>query len=1024
MATTPILNLSPQWSASQKTSVAYHSTKLKDGYQQDAEAGANSITESWQVSRFCRTKAEADAIVAELSVYAGDQGFQWRPNSQYPFRVYTCDKWTVTEIALNKFRISGTFDEDVSGECVELLNNIDVVELNGWLAGANTFLATYTRNTLPLIANTFNGQPYLLVNAFHDVLGRGGYFPPSAGTSEGQFLAIRASLLAWQVTGIESWRQRAIGFASSLEPVLYDGALVPANTNTIWTPHWLYNVKAPFTSKGKTAANPENSGYFDLVVSFVNGVGQIPIGTPNDGDKLSDIFAVYATGAKLLWQNADAPVVFGQEYEVSYWVVNFMLQGQRFRIFPTSAANNGSPPQVTTDPAGRIVLTTPFTGNLKIAYAAYTGAVIPVNKNFEAWPMWRAMLPGEIQTAFDTLPWAWEAYDLLFQATNDAKWQRAREATGYTTIVASEVQNPTHWYKPESNSDPFSYPGTQTVQVNNSNGFTASRETGANLTNALRLQVAAAPAGSFPSIEVQNFAVQAQIDDDTTVQAQVAQNVTAVLQISLSLSPDAFDFSKNYFVNWLVNSGSTAFTTRTFLPEDFFLWNSSLVWHFAIADDPLYGFSEDGGSRSLGQAQESIDYKGKTLSQCVATATINTGASGFAGVGANLLAKQIRRPPRIAFRNSKQITLQIRDGSGVNWRTTVAASNAIRVVQFDWNDFTGTGDPDTENDIQAIDFLAVQGEGSTSIGLWWIAENARREPQQLPYPCASYKGAIVSRTRTAHTVWIGNFRPLNSPSDALRYSPGVWPFTLNLINGAIDAWRGIPMAGYMNPYGWYVLGRMDRADQQLRFMLDSQAAYTQRTGFVGGFVQGFKWGYWDAAEYYGGLNEFTDDTIDPNDSWSGYFYRPIVDTAKFWYYNKNNAKARAIVMNSLSWLDKHFLQTNTNQPPTDFPANGYFQVNYHEPHAAALILRAALFANMAGGSPSVTFRLISRMLLYLRSQYTNTGAMAGSWTVGQPVFNATLKEYFGFWHFEIIETVALLIRHRLDLVLPPCGTQL
>jgi hypothetical protein len=34
-------------------------------------------------------------------------------------------------------------------------------------------MATFSRNTQPMIANTVAGKPYLLVNAFHDVLGRG-----------------------------------------------------------------------------------------------------------------------------------------------------------------------------------------------------------------------------------------------------------------------------------------------------------------------------------------------------------------------------------------------------------------------------------------------------------------------------------------------------------------------------------------------------------------------------------------------------------------------------------------------------------------------------------------------------------------------------------------------------------------------------------------------------------------------------------------------------------------------------------
>lgn len=1026
MSQPPILTLTPAWDIQEKRKVEVHSTPLGDGYKQVALGGMNSAVTSWEVSRTGLTTTQVNALTGELSVYTGVTGFQWRPDTSVPFRVYTCEKWQTTELGVNLWRISATFNEDISGQCVELLNNIDVAELNGWLAGANTFLATYTRNTLPLILNSVGGAAYLSVNSFHDVLGRGGYFPGSAGTSEGQALGIRACLKVWKATGVQAWRQRAIDMARSLEPVLYGGQTVPTNITQLWVPHWLYNVKAPFTAKGKTATDPLSFGYFDVLVNFTNGIGQVSANAPNDGQLLSDVFSVYATSAKLLWQNVYSPVVFGQSYSINYWVSNFMLGGQNFRIFPTTAASNGTAPIATAETAGRIVLNSSFTGQLKVTYAAYTGGTVGVNQNFDAYPMWRQLLPGEINCAFDALWWIAEAYELLFEATGDAKWQRALQCTIHNTAATAIVQNPTHWYKREANVPEFSYPGTQIVQVNNPNGFSTQRAP--LLGNSIRINSNAAPADSFPSIELQNFAVQAQINDDTTIYAEAAQSVFAPLQVALSLSSDAFDLSKTYFVNWLFPSGtSSGLNARTFLPEDFFLWNNSLVWHFAIADDPLYGFSGDGGSRLLEKSQESFSYKGKNLSQCIATATINTGAAGFAGCGANLLARQIRRPPRIAFRNSKAITLQIRDGSGVNWQTTVQSSAEIRVLQFDWNDFSGSGEPDTENNIQAIDFLAVQGEGSTSIGLWWIAENARREPEQLPYPCVTYKGLIASKTRTAHTLWVGNFRPLNSPSDTLAYNPGVVPFTVNILSGTVDAWRGVPFVAYQDPHFWRKYGYQDRAQQVLDFMQEAQATYAASTGITGGFAPVFKWGYWDASDFFGGLNTFSWDGADPNSRWGNYGHRSVEVVAKYWESDRGNSQARQITMNYLSMIDRFYLQNNTNMGITDFPEGVPPQANYHDPSASALIGRAAIYANISGGSPSVTFRVLNRCLSHIRSQRVSSGTMAGSFTAGQPTFTSggqTFREAFFFWEMEIAEFTALLLEKRESLVLPPCGTSL
>jgi hypothetical protein len=43
--------------------------------------------------------------------------------------------------------------------------------------------------------------------------------------------------------------------AEPLEPVLYRGVTVPTNTNTVWLPHWVFNVKSSFTAKGKVNAD-------------------------------------------------------------------------------------------------------------------------------------------------------------------------------------------------------------------------------------------------------------------------------------------------------------------------------------------------------------------------------------------------------------------------------------------------------------------------------------------------------------------------------------------------------------------------------------------------------------------------------------------------------------------------------------------------------------------------------------------------------------------------------------------------
>jgi hypothetical protein len=151
----------------------------------------------------------------------------------------------------------------------------------------------------------------------------------------------------------------------------------------------------------------------------------------------------------------------------------------------------------------------------------------------------------------------------------------------------------------------------------------------------------------------------------------------------------------------------------------------------------------------------------------------------------------------------------------------------------------------------------------------------------------------------------------------------------------------------------------------------------------------FSWGYWDASDYLAnGLNQFGWAGADPNTSWGQYGYRPLEATAKTWYKNPRNTKAREIVMRFLSMMDSHYIRNNTNMPFTDFkPAAPPF-VGYHDPAASALIGRAAIYANLAGGSPAVTYRVLTRTYRHLKSQYVSSGTMAGTWSAGQPTFSS------------------------------------
>jgi phage-related protein len=1029
------LELDPQFEITQKISYPTIETQLGDGYKQTMRTSLSEI-EEYEVSRTGLTTTEIDSIMSSLKAFEGIEGFQWRPNTKEPYKVYICDGWEQTLTAPNMWLLRATFRLDSKGECLAFAAYIDDVEIKDWLSGADSFLTTYTRNTSPLMANS----NHLLINSFHEVLGRGGYFPGSSGTSEGQAILIKACCEAYLQTGVVSWLTRAQNMASAFIQYYYNNTTIPSNPNNIWIPHWLLNIKYPFPSKGlSTSADYLNYGYFGITVNFTNGTAVIPSGGGTNGERLSDVYKVYTMSGELLWRNVYAPLISGSEYSIQYWVVNTRMLGQNYRIFPESSASGGTAPVATSEAAGTIKLNTNYTGQAKLVYAAYTTSNVVINQKFEAYPMWRALLSTEFNCAFDTLPWGYEGYKLLNQITGLLSWDQAREATKQNLITQATVVNISNYYVKDNNPDPFIYPGSQYIVVNNSNGATALRQVGGTLNNFLRINVNAAPGGSFPSVEVQNFAIQTGFGNNTQVTVETAHTNSTVMQVILSTNSDAFSQSDLYSADFLV-PGSSTLVTKTFNAQDFIKWkDTTVIWHNTIADNPIYTYSGGAGaSASTTRASETIGNQQAVIH----TTTIDRGSTGFAGMGyvivdgsnVPLNGGSVRPPKMYLNITGSNVNLRITDASNIVWERSISATTGWQKLQYQWSDFTyatsngGSSSGITPNLDDFIRKIEFETTGNSTIKTWWITK--QDDPPKLPTPVTVFKASLVEKDRNAHTFYCGTFRPIGSLFDTLLYNPGVVPFTVNIINGAVDAWRGIPMTGYQDPAIWREFGLEDRCQQALQFLSDAQDAYyTQSTAKkIGAFAPAFLWAYWDAIDFIqGDLNKFSWRAPDPNARWCGYQYRPLVAVARAWMLKKDDSLAGKITMRFLAFIDNDLLTRNATNPLTDFPPIIAPQANYNEPHSCALILRAALYANISGGSRDITFRLIKRCLEYLRSQYVSTGTMAGSFSAGQPTFvesSVTYREYFGFWHGEIISTLCELLRLKDQIRYPTCQTQL
>lgn len=287
---------------------------------------------------------------------------------------------------------------------------------------SSSFHVPYLSNAIQFSGNIFINDVGLIVNAFHNTLGRQGYFPSEAGTSEGQLIMIRASVLAYKSTGNLYWLKLAKKLSSALE-ILYMRT-PPLTPTELYIPHWLFTVKGATESQSANLAYP--------ITMVYNGtdrfIGTVPAGGTDYGDRVLKLTRLYGNdgGTRLDFANPFAGVI-GTDYGVPENVVT----DETGTTFEIPEANVGS--------------NVDFTANLIAIYDF--GDAIPKSTNLEAWPYWRLLDDTEISCAVDTLPWAYEAFNLMFEVTRNPTYALAANATKYNIYDVYDVDDGRPWFR-------------------------------------------------------------------------------------------------------------------------------------------------------------------------------------------------------------------------------------------------------------------------------------------------------------------------------------------------------------------------------------------------------------------------------------------------------------------------------------------------------------------------------------------------------------------------------------------------
>jgi hypothetical protein len=754
-----------------------------------------------------------------------------------------------------------------------------------------------------------------VVNAYHDVLGRQGYFPAEAGTSEGQFLMIRGALLAREVlTGDarQDWEDIAFSCVPAIDGIYTQPP--PASPGPLYTPHWLFIAKAPVEGQ---------SHKLNQLTEFNLGtdkyIGRLSPNYPEYGDRILSVTGGYSDVASYVsWFNPFAGII-GSDY--------------------------GEPELVFQEPDGSTVVVFDISQirdqglqafvNLKVIYNF--GELLNVSQNIEAWPHWRGLDDGEISCAVDVIPWALESFKLLKAADtgNAAKWQQAIDAQVASVYDVWKVDDGRAWLVPTSGG-PLSISGS----------FVSSFRPGFSESSIDRNQ---------QSQLVFNF-------PESEGEAQFGRGLTDTIRAS--------DTHIRITYSARMNRGSPVLPS---VPADF------------------------------------VEFVGEDYANVV-WVFIQQGESPTTGV-----------------RHFYPIILPTTGGT-VTERTVDIPLSSFQAGRL--NDSGWQPQPDTLTPGTAINVAGV------------------------------IYGGTAGGSFTLDTL-----RPI--PEIALPYTFGVTPFTANSLNGVIIDWRGAPGIGYQDPLMWHELGEDDALDNQLQFLEDSQQEFANRYGTRGPFIPAYVWDRFDRQATDDAPDTWTFNWVDPNSEWIGYTARVVASCAETAFRDSRvRTRAADIAADFLTWFESVWTDENkfiiTNLPETikeidrgvtfenneagtvyngivyradsggttgttapNFPttigatvqdgsvlfrAAGYTYGtvpafgDYDEPHAAALILRAAAYLHSISRETSAMIRLMRRCWNYLERLWANAyGDVANTWSN-----NPANGEWFGFWTGEIVTLLARL----------------
>lgn len=858
----------------------------------------------------------------------------------------------------------------------------------------------------------------LITNAYHNVLGRGGYFHWNSGTSEGQSIGIEGSLLSYYVLNggfseeqdAADWYMRnalamldALGNGTDQGPLLRQR--VPDDPNTICMLHWLFAARGHIPSQGLN---------WDYTVPNYGGSIVIPANVPEGPNKEkhrggADVFRVwqvYPDSSYLLY-----PSPYSPSYDLEKPTGNTSVMIDKEQV------DNGKSPNWIRYMGDTVEVSLPVDVDLKVRkwkviYGYNDAGIIPMGAAQEAYPFWTGIEDGYSACAPDTYRWFDYALDLAIEMDRRPgqahEWTKLRDAVRRTCVRGQNITDLREVIKPLPQFEVIPIKGEP------SGMFCFSQHPKAEIPTPE--QIAAGASDQWSGF---NFWSRIGGSGGTVSPGEFTWTPQVMLQPE-KWTGDIFNGAIAGFVPATEPGDQTIYQTQfgrgfndewrgktTYQDEDQFVF---------VAMTSNYKPNSAIGERLYIYLSSTKYYSEGTrwYADLGSTAEFQTGLSPDGGPRYYLI-------PRSMFlrkdMDSQVLPIGTRfENFGVHFEVRGEQEIEARVV-----------------------FLRIVGGESAE----WIRSNMAEAVGGAPMP----------------------------------FFPGAIPFATNadIPRQQFVGFNGTPFHGYQLPDHWYKLGEHaeyvhpnltvkdlpipDREtgaitypinpntragtkkpkhallmEQQLLFLKHAQEQYVLDGGTEGPFAHTFVLNT-PARMSIGNPTPhtwvYTND--DPNTRWCGYQSRVIDSLGRLVYTARNDAGFTDCVDLSLSMVYKWIKAFDAMWPdlggkfadgsdtfwvygpPTDYPDPKISkpQTFYEEPHAPALVLRGCVWLKASGKlTPEqleVVERVGVRIFKYIQFLWIGDPFSPMRWSWGSVGEDGTFQ-YYGFWVFEILSTMAYMIK--------------